>query len=180
MIPGTHCTGGWVGPRAGLDTETTGKILSPLPGIEPRSRGRPVHSKTLYWLSYSAHVSMKCFHNILLVMPLFSRCFQVLSHFLVTKLDSLVTKENMTLKRQNRIHCLSLHIVLVSCSQTWNLYWQTFSLLFQDMKANKRKASDTVFYHDQWRNCHKINKRMYINGTRCHISWRRLYKVVIP
>jgi hypothetical protein len=27
--PGTHCTGGWVGLRAGLDTETTGKILCP-------------------------------------------------------------------------------------------------------------------------------------------------------
>jgi hypothetical protein len=39
--PGTHCTGGWVGPRAGLDTETRGKILSPLPGIELRSPGRP-------------------------------------------------------------------------------------------------------------------------------------------
>jgi hypothetical protein len=24
---GTHCTGGWVGPRAGLDTEARGKIL---------------------------------------------------------------------------------------------------------------------------------------------------------
>jgi hypothetical protein len=35
--PGTHCTGGWVGPRAGLDTEARGKILSSLPGIEPRS-----------------------------------------------------------------------------------------------------------------------------------------------
>jgi hypothetical protein len=23
--PGTHCTGGWVGPRAGLDTEVRGK-----------------------------------------------------------------------------------------------------------------------------------------------------------
>jgi hypothetical protein len=34
---GTHCTGGWVGPRAGLDTEATEKILSPLLGIEPRS-----------------------------------------------------------------------------------------------------------------------------------------------
>jgi hypothetical protein len=29
----THCTGGWVGPRAGLDTEVRGKILSPLPEI---------------------------------------------------------------------------------------------------------------------------------------------------
>jgi hypothetical protein len=25
--PGTHCTGGWVGPRAGLDTEVRRKIL---------------------------------------------------------------------------------------------------------------------------------------------------------
>jgi hypothetical protein len=24
--PGTHCTGGWVGPRAGLDTEARGEI----------------------------------------------------------------------------------------------------------------------------------------------------------
>jgi hypothetical protein len=24
-IPGTHCTGGWVGPRAGLDTEAREK-----------------------------------------------------------------------------------------------------------------------------------------------------------
>jgi hypothetical protein len=24
--PSTHCTGGWVGPRAGLDTEVRGKI----------------------------------------------------------------------------------------------------------------------------------------------------------
>jgi hypothetical protein len=29
---GTHCTGAWVGPRAGVDTEATGKPLSPLPG----------------------------------------------------------------------------------------------------------------------------------------------------
>jgi hypothetical protein len=41
-IPGTHCTGGWVGPRAGLDTEARGKNPLPLPGIEPlnaRSHG---------------------------------------------------------------------------------------------------------------------------------------------
>jgi hypothetical protein len=30
--PGTHCTGGWVGPRAGLDTEVRGKILCPRRG----------------------------------------------------------------------------------------------------------------------------------------------------
>jgi hypothetical protein len=49
--PCTHRTGGWVGPTAGMVTEARGKILSPLPGIEPR----PVRSQTLYWLSYPAH-----------------------------------------------------------------------------------------------------------------------------
>jgi hypothetical protein len=44
----THWTGGWVGPKAGLDTKSRGKNLSPLPGIEPRSPGRPVRSQTLY------------------------------------------------------------------------------------------------------------------------------------
>jgi hypothetical protein len=53
--PGTHCTGRWVGPRTGLDTEARTKILSPLPGIEPRSTGRPARSQTLYCLSYPAH-----------------------------------------------------------------------------------------------------------------------------
>jgi hypothetical protein len=50
--PGTHCTEGWVGLRAGLDTEARRKILSPLPGIEPRSSGRPARNQTLYCLSY--------------------------------------------------------------------------------------------------------------------------------
>jgi hypothetical protein len=52
---GTHWTGGWVGHRAGLDTDAREKILSPLPGIEPQSPRRPVRSQTLYWLSYPAH-----------------------------------------------------------------------------------------------------------------------------
>jgi hypothetical protein len=37
--PGTHCTGGCVGPRAGLDTEARGKILYPCRGSNP---DRPV------------------------------------------------------------------------------------------------------------------------------------------
>jgi hypothetical protein len=60
--PSTHCTVGWVGPRAGLDTEARGKILSPLPGNEPRSPGRPARSQTLYWLSYPAH-KRSCHHT---------------------------------------------------------------------------------------------------------------------
>jgi hypothetical protein len=30
--PGTHCTGGWEGPRAGMDTEARGKISYPCRG----------------------------------------------------------------------------------------------------------------------------------------------------
>jgi hypothetical protein len=37
--PGTHCTGGWVGLKAGLDTEARGKILYPCRGSNP---DRPV------------------------------------------------------------------------------------------------------------------------------------------
>ena len=47
--PGTHCTGGWVGPRAGLEGQ---KILSP-PGFDP-GLSSPV-AQSLYWLSYRAH-----------------------------------------------------------------------------------------------------------------------------
>jgi hypothetical protein len=33
--PGTHCTGGWVGPRASLDTEVRGKISCLCRGSNP-------------------------------------------------------------------------------------------------------------------------------------------------
>jgi hypothetical protein len=33
LRPGTHCTGGWVGHRAGLD----GRNISPSPGFDPRT-----------------------------------------------------------------------------------------------------------------------------------------------
>ena len=46
--PGTHCTGGWVGPRAGLDGRG---ISRPPPGFDPRTV-QPVASR-LYRLSYA-------------------------------------------------------------------------------------------------------------------------------
>ena len=48
--PGTHCTGGWVGLRAGLDR--CGK--SRLTGI--RSPDRPAHRQSLYRLRYPTHI----------------------------------------------------------------------------------------------------------------------------
>ena len=49
--PGTHCTGGWVGPRAGLDR--CGKSR-PHPGFDPPDR--PARSQSLYRLSYPTHM----------------------------------------------------------------------------------------------------------------------------
>jgi hypothetical protein len=51
LVPGKGLpvrTGQEAGWAPGLDTEARGKILSPLPGIKPRSPGRPAHSQTLY------------------------------------------------------------------------------------------------------------------------------------
>jgi hypothetical protein len=44
-LPGTHCTGGWVGPRAGLDK--CGKSRPP-PGFDPRTV-QPVVSRYIDW-----------------------------------------------------------------------------------------------------------------------------------
>jgi hypothetical protein len=41
--PGTHWTGGWVGPRAGLDTEDRGKILCPAGDRTPIARSIARH-----------------------------------------------------------------------------------------------------------------------------------------
>jgi hypothetical protein len=60
-----------VGPRAGLDTEAIGKILSPLPGIEPQSPGRSLRMQTLYYLSYPSTYFFlrryKCFKELCLI-----------------------------------------------------------------------------------------------------------------
>jgi hypothetical protein len=61
--PGTHCTGGWVGPRASMDTDDRGKIPSPLPVIEPRSLDRPTRNQTLYGLGYPAHRHIAVIQN---------------------------------------------------------------------------------------------------------------------
>jgi hypothetical protein len=47
--PGTHWTGGWVGPRAGLYAGAKRKSLCPCQGSNP---DRPARSQTLYCLSY--------------------------------------------------------------------------------------------------------------------------------
>jgi hypothetical protein len=51
--PGTHCTGGWVSPRACLDR------CEKLAPTGNRSADRPARSHPLYRLSYRAHNSLR-------------------------------------------------------------------------------------------------------------------------
>ena len=48
--PNTHCTGGWVSPRAGLGSAEN------LAATGIRSLDRPACSQSLYWLHYPAHL----------------------------------------------------------------------------------------------------------------------------
>jgi hypothetical protein len=50
--------GVWWAPKPVLNTEATEKIISHLPGIEPRSPGCPAGSQILYWLIYPAHTGV--------------------------------------------------------------------------------------------------------------------------
>jgi hypothetical protein len=49
--PGTHCIGGWVDPRVGLDDVEKRKFLI-LAGLELRPLGRQARSQSLYRLRY--------------------------------------------------------------------------------------------------------------------------------
>ena len=55
---GTHCTGGWVGPRAGLDS--AGNLA--LTGF--RFPDRLARSQSLYRLGYRAHRLLKTYNSI--------------------------------------------------------------------------------------------------------------------
>ena len=57
--PGTHCIGGWVGLRAGLDS--CGK---PRPPAGIRSTDRPARSKSLHRLSYPGSPLRQCAFQI--------------------------------------------------------------------------------------------------------------------
>jgi hypothetical protein len=59
--PGTHCTGGWVGPAAGLD-----KCRKSRP-TEIRSPNLPARSEWLYRLSYPAPLEKNAIVRIFLV-----------------------------------------------------------------------------------------------------------------
>jgi len=85
--PGTHCIGGWVGHRAGLNG--CGRSLPT--GI--RSPDRPARSESLYRLSYPG--SYNC-HN--------TRTFTIQVLYLVSVEFLLFIKSQFTTNVQNILH----------------------------------------------------------------------------
>jgi hypothetical protein len=71
----------------------------PLPGIEPRSPGRPGRSQTLYWLSYPAY---KCLLTLLNFYLKFTKTFWFLF------CEMLIMQEND--HRQQRITSREIHL----------------------------------------------------------------------
>jgi hypothetical protein len=59
----THCIGGYLGPRTGMDDVERRKIL-PLPGLEFRPLGRPARSQSLYRLSYPGSLVIVVLYNM--------------------------------------------------------------------------------------------------------------------
>jgi hypothetical protein len=65
--PGTHCTGGWVGPRTGLDTEARGEILClcrgsnlDRPVVQPVARHYTDWAIRLFFFIYFSVFSSSC------------------------------------------------------------------------------------------------------------------------
>jgi hypothetical protein len=58
--PGTHFTGGWVGPRAGMDVCEKSRPHRDFFVTLSRSPDRPARSQSLYRLSYPAHMLTLC------------------------------------------------------------------------------------------------------------------------
>jgi hypothetical protein len=82
IAPSTHCIGGWVGPRAGLDVEARGKILYLCRGSNPSC---PAHSQTLYWLRYLADTGAGKGYNCINVKSLCAINLHTISFFVVKR-----------------------------------------------------------------------------------------------
>jgi hypothetical protein len=68
-IPGIHCVGSWLGPRAGLDWGGAENLAS----TEIRCPDRPARSKSLYGLRYPGPLEPQLGHHIRIVLSVESR-----------------------------------------------------------------------------------------------------------
>jgi hypothetical protein len=115
ITPSTHCTGGWVGPRAGVDTEARGKILCFCRGS---NHGRPVCSQTPHWLRIGIQNKIKC----LLATSVAGG--PPAPHYLIRKTGrvDVTTLQNNMANRSNNVHYWNINCTLVYFSNKWWLF----------------------------------------------------------
>jgi hypothetical protein len=142
---------GWKGVRAGLDTETRGKIRCLCRGS---NSGHPVCSQTLYWLSYqSFKVKLSCYCHVgakgeRVHAPERQAVVVIITHMIsctklrwvIIRLSTGVTYALLTLKCWNPAQCIRaskkcthrstratwLQVLITGCADVWNI--QLFTL----------------------------------------------------
>jgi hypothetical protein len=108
FTPGTHCIGGWVDPRAGLDDVEKRKFLTLL-GLELRPLGHPAHSQSLYRLHYPGIFPMKERKCLLqsVLNTLSKGCSEQMQPSVVDMFTYCKQESNDTDCQANQLHCLS-------------------------------------------------------------------------
>ena len=121
-IPGTHCTGGWEGPRTGLDGC---RKFRPPPGFDPRTV-QPVGSRYTDWAipAYIIYISSSSSSSCSLIV----RC---VSCSLVLKVEfvppSLLRSSNVPSSFWSVFQCLSWRLFLsILCTCCSHFFWYCF------------------------------------------------------
>jgi hypothetical protein len=82
--PGTHWTGSWVGSRAGLDTEDSGKILCPCRGSNPdRPVVQPVVRHYTAWANQAPYMLGRRLHLLNVHCYSYIYCVQTVVCFIL-------------------------------------------------------------------------------------------------
>jgi hypothetical protein len=123
--PGTHCTGGWVDLRAGLDTEARGKIICPRQGSTPdRQVVQPVVRHYTAWAN-PAPVSL---------------CV----HLLTSSYSDSCLKDSRCFTNR---HCC--HIAVTDTNIQYNILYRTWVPFKMDLCFNSKTQHTTVQYNQQ-------------------------------
>jgi hypothetical protein len=75
--PGTHCAGGWVGPRAGLDAEARGKISA----VSTSETSVNFYHTTLRYNSEDSHLYARRRENLKSFLPIFCTSRFFVKHY---------------------------------------------------------------------------------------------------
>jgi hypothetical protein len=105
--PGTHCRGGWVGPRAGLDTEDRWKILCPCRGSNPdRPVVQPVVRHYTAWANTAPIKTVEHLINSTFILCKYNERFNLESNYWIRLPYSQIHSRKVIRKRVPPVCCV--------------------------------------------------------------------------